>query len=163
MLSGLDYANIVMLIGVTAAYVYVTYSALAIRNTLALGVYRGQALGIGSLALAFAAIDILNFFPVGGVLGFIQGIFFYSVSLLLLYWVDSSISAARRSDPLGRDTLGWSKVRIVVWSVSLVTIFFTIGSFAYFSQAGVTQPSDLLNAVFAVLFQLPIFLAASCG
>ena len=45
--------------------------------------------------------------------------------ILIFLWIDSTVSIARRSDPLFRDTLRWSKLRYLFW---LVTIGGAVGA-----------------------------------
>ncbi len=99
---------------------YAAYWALNIRHALAVKVYRRQALGIGLVAISFAILDfeqVLSsvIIPSLGGNGFIFFGTVFLVSLILFYWIDSSMISARRSDPLLRDSLHWSKLRILLW------------------------------------------------
>jgi hypothetical protein len=69
-----------------------------------------------------------------------SGIVFYLASLpianptsvVIFYWIDASMLAARRSDPLIRDTLRWSKVRVVLWGVVAVSFVSNVAASFYF-------------------------------
>ncbi len=163
MLSILDYLNIGVALAVVATYAYVLYSSLAIRRTLGSGLYRRQALGMGLIAVGFSGMDVANFIPYNGVLGLLGGVIFYSATLIFLYWVDSSILASRRSDPLDRDTFRWSKVRIVIWIAAVSLMVITLGTASFFTETNPGNIPDFLNLFFLVVFPLPIFLAAISG
>lgn len=92
-------------------FVYPAYWALTIRRAIAVHLYNRQALGIGLVCIAF----LLGLYDSSG----IAYEFFF---LLLFYWIDASFKAARRSDPLLRDTLHWAKLRVALWIVNLITI-----------------------------------------
>ncbi len=157
MLSTLDLVNIGVGVTVVCSYAYVAYSTTAIRRTLAVGLYRRQALGIELIAIGFTAIYLAGFLPYTGILGFIGGGVFDTVALFLLYWVDSSILAARRSDPLVRDTLKWSGLRRIVWVVAVSDIAVTYG-LAWYLSFGPDY-----GLLFSIIFPLPIYLAAFSG
>ncbi len=166
MLSTLDYANI----GVTAlavvSYMFVLYVALKVRQSLAVGSYKRHALGMGLIALIFAADQVRNSFPAmfTGIWNYLGGLIGIAWVLVLLYWVDSSILAARRSDPLYRDTFHWSKLRWVAWVASVVVIIFGNVTGLVLSPASsstvvpVVQASPELNLLLAVSFFLPAYI-----
>jgi len=101
-----------------ALLAYVIYWALEIRHALFVRLYRNQALGVGLVALAVLFYEYgpvpFSFFPtaIASGVGFI-GVYFGV--LLIFYWLDVSLRAARRSDPLLRDSLNWSKARKILW------------------------------------------------
>ncbi len=103
---------------------YAAYWAFGIRRALAVRIYRRQALGIGLVAIGFAILDLeqtVSIFDIAvledsGLL-FIATLFI--VFLILFYWIDASMISAKRSDPLLRDSLHWSKLRILIWIVLL--------------------------------------------
>lgn len=167
MLSTLDYLNLVAIPVVAATYVYVAYAALGIRRTLAGGVYRRQAFGISLIALTFAAGYLSNYLPYNGsgilddLLAILGTVVFYAEALVLLYWVDSSILASRRSDPLFRDTMGWSRIRPAVWVFEIFGIVAAFASFFYYFAA--VNPPDYLNNLLNYIYPIPIYIAAFCG
>src|SRR5689334_13732083 len=134
MQSTLDLLSIGVVPVVVATYAYVTYSATAIRRTMAAGLHRRQALGVGLIAFAFTAIYLTNFLSNNDDLVLLGGVIFDGMALVLLYWVDSSILASRLSDPLVRDTLKWSWLRRVVWVVVVSDIVFTFGVIIYYTR-----------------------------
>jgi hypothetical protein len=124
MLSDLDLIFAIGSIGSFALLSYALYWALAVRHALFIRLYRNQALGVGLVALA-VLLSVYGPFPsalfpypssTDNLFGFI--IIFFAI-LLIFFWIDSSIRAARRSDPLLRDILHWSKVRKVLWPLDI--------------------------------------------
>jgi hypothetical protein len=85
---------------------------------LGVRLYRNQALGIGLVAAASASLALLFGVTIGGNVAVIdlQALEF----LFLFYWIDSSVLAARRSDPLVRDEYHWSRLRVPLWGANLV-------------------------------------------
>jgi hypothetical protein len=90
-------------------FLYPAYWAFSIRRALAVRLFRNQALGIGLVSISFLAAIVDNTGTA------------YSISLFVIfYWIDASMLATRRSDPLLRDTLHWSSLRMVLWMILLV-------------------------------------------
>jgi hypothetical protein len=125
-MSSFDLLNIALVALEVSTLGYAAFWARNVREALAIGVYRGQAFGIVLIAITLALEQIgatisayfvyhdpLQAFGNGGF-----GLFFIFL-IALFYWVDASAFAARRSDPLSRDNLHWSKVRIVLWAGTL--------------------------------------------
>ena len=48
------------------------------------------------------------------------------------YAIDASALAARRSDPLLRDTLRWSQLRIILWGITIGGVVLNLSSAMYF-------------------------------
>ena len=172
MLSTLDYANIGVTASAVTSYMYVLNVALKVRQSLAVGQYRRHALGIGIVAIVFVADQVSNFFPAlnTGIWNYLGLATFAAFALGLLYWVDSSVLAARRSDPLYRDTFHWSKLRWVAWGASVAAFVFVIGTSLALPPPsstapppGVQVPPEWLNLLFTVVFLLPIYTAAISG
>ncbi len=119
--------TVVALAGGLLLLVLAAYQASVIARALAVRLYRNQALGIGLVAVAnFVLVAgqtiIVALQPPngGGAYGTTANwplIFF--TWIVLFYWIDASVRASRRSDPLLRDTLLWSRVRLAVWAVML--------------------------------------------
>lgn len=104
---------------------YATFWALSIRRRLPVRLYRNQAFGIGVVAASFALLDLDQFTPVvtgAGAVGSEFTPILSLVFLVLFYWIDASILAARRTDPLLRDTLHWRQLRFVFWAILAVSI-----------------------------------------
>ena len=116
---------------------YAAYWAFGIRRALAVRIYRRQALGIGLVATSFAILDLeqavgFSNIPVLADNGFVFIATLFIVFLILFYWIDTTMISARRSDPLLRDSLHWSKVRILIWGVLIAltvtdVILFALG------------------------------------
>jgi hypothetical protein len=99
--------NLEGLVVVFLVLVYPAVWAFIIRRALAVRVYRNQALAIGLFPLAF-------------LFGLATGVLGLSVFVLFaFYLIDSSALAGRRSDPLLRDTLHWSRLRTPLWALLL--------------------------------------------
>ncbi|MDA4121443.1 MAG: hypothetical protein OK404_03440 [Thaumarchaeota archaeon] len=106
-----------------------------------------QALGIALVSVGFLVFGIL--FSTG---------FTYDLALLvILYWLDSSVLAARRSDPLLRNTLHWTRLRIVVWTLSLTG--FGVSAFLVIINRDIAYfPSDTVGSFLVTFpdFAVPI-------
>jgi hypothetical protein len=105
------------------------YWALDLRRLLSAHLYRNQALGEGFVAIGWASFNASNFIIFGvqgkGQLSSTESFLSAAVSVLAFvltfYWIDSSVLAARKSDPLFRDTFHWRKVRLAIWPVLIVS------------------------------------------
>ena len=128
-------------------FLFPAYWAFDIRRALAVRVYRNQALGIGLVSLAFLSLGI-----------FISTSLSYNLSLIVIfYWLDACIFAARRSDPLLRDTLRWSRLRLVVWAMNLIAI--GVGAFFVATKGDLSyMPTDTIGFSLVVFpdFAVPI-------
>jgi hypothetical protein len=136
----------VVLLDTTPIYFYAGYWAFSLRHALAVPLYRRQASGIGFVVLAIwgalaeftsvpRALSLQIYVP-------ITTFTFYFLLFVIFYWIDASVLASRRSDPLLRDTLYWSKVRtplwianFIIWGVPLVIV----------GYASISGDSTLLN------------------
>ena len=163
-----------MVIGWLLLYSFGTYRALSIRRALAVRLYRSQALGIGLIAssvilLVFSEIIIATLSRPGGSGPFGEPIelpFSYFAVIVLFYWVDASVRAARRSDPLLRDTLHWGQLRIVVWVGIILLIVFN-SLYVLYLMIDTGLPLDvapnlpaILNFVSFMSYLSPIILGA---
>ena len=128
-------------------FAYPVFWALSIRRALAVKLYRNQALGLALMCVAFM---LGSFDPTGAT---------YSLFLFIVfYWIDLSFRAARRSDPLLRDSIHWSSLRIVLWPVNFlqipVAIYIALAAFGYLPPAG-----GVVSSVQAI----PFFATAGSG
>jgi hypothetical protein len=163
MSGALDFLNVGVSAAAIAACAYVLYNALIMRKTLAVGPYRRHALGMGFVAGLFALDQASNFFPTSGAWNYLGLAVFAAFALGLLYWVDSSILTARRSDPLDRDTFHWSFLRRIIWVGA-------VGAFCFVSLVSLVlpppgvgsqaPPPEWLNDTFTVVFFFPVYTAA---
>ena len=150
-----------------AIVLYAGYWAFDIRHALVVRVYRNQALGVGLLSVFLIYLTFIAALgppggPYGAVIGFLELMFGVIGFLGLLYFVDSSMLASRRSDPLLRDTLHWSKVRYVIWGYEIFAAFFAVVDAGLSLIHGV--PSSLMQFMnfgfsfsFPFVFLVPVF------
>lgn len=154
-------------------FFYAAYWAFSVGRALTIRLYRRQAFGIGVIVLAFwSTIGI--FVGLSGLLSLqvssaLSTLTWDFLLLTLFFWIDASVLASRRSDPLLRDTLYWSKLRIPLWSVDLLavgTVFSVLG------YAEITGNASLLNQLVVGTFNnailnfvngIPVLLAIVCG
>jgi hypothetical protein len=98
------------------AFLYAGYWGLAIRRGLHAKPYRNQALDASLTALSVVVILAVNLLlpaPAGssGALFLLNAVVDLSLLVLLLYWVNTTESIARKSDPYERDTLRYSTAK----------------------------------------------------
>lgn len=121
-------SEIVAILGalaVSAVSFYAAYWAFEIRKALAGRLYRSQALGTGLVALIPSVVQIGL---TGTFLNVLPNEFTYALpvmaALIIFYWIDTSVRAARRSDPLFRDTFRWSKLRFALLTLIIITLIY---------------------------------------
>jgi hypothetical protein len=135
------------------------YWAFAIRGALKGEPSRSQALWLGVVCLFL--IPALPTPESTDALGqLVIGVFYgASLPLVLVAWIDGTVRAARRSDPLFRNTLAWSGVRIAVWVATLAAVA------SYFSLFAIeTLTATNLATAFGVLIggpYVPVFVAGT--
>jgi len=135
-LSSFDVVTIVAAAVVILAYAYAAFWALNIRRNLRVKLYRHQALGIALVVVCVAWFtvfvdDVGNYLPAALSEYPLSSVVFFSFLACLaplLYWTDSSILAARDSDPLQRDVLGWGRIRVALIGAVAVCL---VGGGAY--------------------------------
>jgi hypothetical protein len=128
---------------------YAAYWAFSIRHALAVPLYRRQAFGIGFVVLAaWAIIAVFVVVPTATTLfaNVVQFSAFYFLFIVLFYWIDSSVLASRRSDPLLRDTLHWSKIRVFLWIAIIITTAIPFLILGYISVTSSQALFDQLNS-----------------
>ncbi len=110
--------------GATALFLYAAYWALIIRKVLLTNLYRRQALWTAAMGIYF--VTLAAFLTIVLTLqlytletNILGGLVISSGSILEFLWIDSTVRIARRSDPLLRDTLHWSKLRYFLWIGSI--------------------------------------------
>jgi uncharacterized membrane protein len=153
-------ANIVPLLYV-AVLAYTVYLSVTLRRALSVGEYRKQALGVGLVALAWMLL--LLDYVVQAVTGSwaIFSVGFGLVMMTLFYWIDSSVLAARRTDPLVRDTLWWARLRYVLWAL-IVGATVGAASLASYYQATIgTEPWFMFNGQYGVGYMPAWFVLAA--
>ncbi len=166
----------VFLVATIPIFAYALYWALSIRHALAVPLYRRQALGIAFIVVAYwLTLGVFWVVPSTWPLAaytVITNYSFYSLFIILFYWIDASILASRRSDPLLRDTLYWSKIRKSIWIVVAITWFIPLAVISYAGIAGDvslmndfnsgTFPNTELYLLLRIVYNLPI-LVLICG
>ncbi len=163
MVGSLDIATIVVPIVILLEYGYAAYWALNIRRALAVRLYRNQALGIALVALSWASAFFI------GIEVPVDGLFFvpaFSALLIMFYWIDASVLAARRSDPLLRDTLHWTQLRFLVWALNIgpLAIFSSVFLYLFLLNApleSVLDPS--LALIGGILVYTPVLATSISG
>ena len=127
MIGTLDILNLIGMAATSILLAYAAYWSFNVRGVLVVHAYRRQALGTALIALFLSfsgLVDTLgSYVYTGNAFGVITGSTFglYVVFLLIyFYWVDASVIAVRRSDPKGRDTFHWSKLRLVLWAFTIL-------------------------------------------
>jgi hypothetical protein len=109
---------------VVGLFSYAAYWAFNIRRALATGLYRRQALWAGTMGLYFVALSTfltvaLSFNITTLSVNLLGGLLISSGFIVLFAWIDSTVRVARRSDPLLRDTLRWSRLRYFIGFVTV--------------------------------------------
>lgn len=148
-------------LAIAAVYGYGGISAFSIRQRLSGNLYRNQGLGIALLIILFGIFSVdLTLLPVytGPLVFFVL----YITFLGAFYWMDTSIRAARFTDPLYRDSLSWTKLRFALWaydffSIAVVLVLVFVLSFPNNSTPTSSNPLIQNNVISLLLFPLVIF------
>ncbi len=159
--STLELANVLAVLVMSAIYGYIAFSAFAIGRSLYDRIHRRQAIGI---ALVIILGDVLNSLVDLGPNAnsgpiFVGGFLLYYITFMgFYYWIDTSIRAARLTDPLLRDTFRWSKLRLIFWA-------YDVGATVFFLYAGVFYGITYETASPAILVFLlgPLFIMMFSG
>jgi hypothetical protein len=137
----------VLTVIVGAAFSYGAYWAFTIRKALVSEIYRRQALWVGGVGLYFAAVSVFVAFIAasditGSFLNLVAASFIVVGFIVCFDWVDSTIRVARRSDPLLRDTIHWSKLRYFIGIAGGVGLFFNIVFNVVFTSSFYSNPGS---------------------
>jgi hypothetical protein len=160
-----------------AILLYNAYAAWKPRRIIFSPTYQRQAKGVALVCLATGlvfATGAMNGSLVLGSVGFteFQGIGAFLWLLIVFYWVDDSIIAGRRADPLARDTGNWSKIRLPYWIaiIGAVTAASALGLYFYAvgnTAAIIGPPPPTVNPFFfalvAIINNAPQVLAFGSG
>jgi hypothetical protein len=161
-----DLVFLAIIIGAPAAYGYAAFSAFSIRRRLSGDLYRKQALGIGIVSILFGVLDLTTSNVISGLLfSFLAIIVFWGVFVSTFYWIDTSVRAARLSDPLLRDSLHWSRLRFVLWGY-LVAALPLVGVIVIEFPQGGPPPagtSPLVDLLFVFSLFAPIWVTLVSG
>jgi len=140
---------------------YDAYWSLALRRALRVRAYSRQALIVGSFSVYgvvlfflfylvyFLAPSLLN-----SQLGTLQEALYVVLPPIAFAWIDSSIRVGRRTDPLLRDPLQWSKARFVLWPLLLLSLL------GFFPLRGGLNGTAILSFIIIGISVLPILMAA---
>jgi hypothetical protein len=119
-----------LFIGLAIIWIFAAYWAFDIRKALSTNLFRNQALGMGLVAIGWLLVNAVYTF--GGTAtaysfaALAEVVAPLTATALTLYWVDSSIFAAQRTDPLQRNTMRWREARWVLWLTFGLLIALTI-------------------------------------
>jgi hypothetical protein len=144
------FALIPAIILVLGMWAYAAYSAFSIRRALTTRLYRNQALGVGLVVVA----EVLDFIahsvfanPGTYIAYFVLEAMW---TLFVFYFIDVSILAGRRSDPLLRNTIHWRTLRVFLWPAVAAMMAAIILVAAYSQVATGTVPFSTLNLISVV-------------
>jgi hypothetical protein len=127
---GSPYGTVASITGIFALYSLATYEAAAIQRVLPVKLYKNQARGISLVAVGLIVLSSAQI--AGAAFGTPVGFPFIDFTwIVLFYWIDASIQASRRSDPLLRDTFRWSLVRVAVWVLMVGSMAIILAFAAY--------------------------------
>jgi len=166
------YGPVLFILASIPIYLYAGFWAFSIRHALAVRLYRRQAFGIGFVVLAlyatFAIFDSVSSSASLQLSSLSTNTSFYFLFFVMFYWLDTSILATRRSDPLLRDTLHWSKIRIPLWTANGITwgtVLFLLGYSEITGNVSMLNQLDtgnLNNFLLGVEYNFPIVVLI-CG
>jgi len=139
---------------------YAAYWSFGLRRALKVRAYSRQALIVGSFSV-YGTVLLLLFYTVyflapglrNSPFGTINEALYAVLAPLTFAWEDSSIRVGRRSDPLLRDPLRWSRLRLVLWAVLILTLT------GYLVQ-GITSDIGLLSYIIVGVSVVPILMTA---
>jgi hypothetical protein len=122
--SELGYVLLGLWLLVTALFLYSAYWSFIIRRALVTSLYRRQAFWVGGMGVYFVILSAFLAIALSLELSALSinilgGLIISSGFILIFLWIDSTIRIARRSDPLFRDTLRWSRLRYLFWFVTV--------------------------------------------
>ncbi len=162
----MDFIEALYVIGISAATgigLYAAYWSLSIRRAMMVRAYKRQALTVAIFSLygivLFSLFYTTSFFvpslgsEIAGELSL--GVLYGLLPLVVLAWADSSIRVGRKSDPLLRDTMQWSKTRLIVLPLMIVLLV------PFFLSSGtVASIGFVLSFVLDGIAALGVFFAA---
>src|SRR3989442_4992398 len=134
---------------VVGLFSYAAYWAFIIRKALVTGLYRKQALWAGTMGLYFVSLSTflsiaLSFNLTTLLVNILGGLLISSGFIVLFAWIDSTVRVARRSDPLLRCTLRWSKL---TYFIGVVTVFVAISAMLTSIDSGRSLVAPLAAAL----------------
>ena len=135
---------------VSALFSYAAYWAFIIRRALVRGLYRRQASWVVAMGIYFVVLSsfltLAIYFDLNNLAVNILGGAIIGAGFIIIFaWMDTTIRVARRSDPLSRDTLHWSKLR---YFLGFVTLGGALGSVFESVTSGFSQVAPYGGALF---------------
>ena len=135
---------------VSALFSYAAYWAFIIRRALVHGLYRRQASWVVAMGIYFVALSSFLTFAIyynlnSLIVNALGGTIIGSGFIVIFAWMDTTIRVARRSDPLSRDTIHWSKLR---YFIGLVTVGGAVTSVFQAVTSGFSQVAPYGGALF---------------
>ena len=139
---------------------YSAYWSFGLRRALKVRAYSRQALIVGSFSIYGTVLFLLfywAYFLAPGLrnspVGTTNEVLYVVLAPVVFAWEDSSIRVGRRSDPLLRDPLRWSRLRLVLWPILLLTL-------AGYLVQGTTSEIGVLSYIVVGVSVVPILMAA---
>lgn len=144
----------------TVIFGLTAYRAFKLRAVLRNKFSRSHALWLVVIATAQATVLWTPFpFP-NSLVDLVYGILVFGVfPIVIVAWVDGAVRAARRSDPLYRDSLAWTKLRVITYAATLAAAALNFGLFALVTLTGLPVPA--FSEVLVIAPLLPPFLAGA--
>jgi hypothetical protein len=156
----LSVSDLIFVVGygsIALIFAFAAYWAFSIRRVLAVGIYRRQALGIGLVALILALLLISGIsLAYVGATGQISSLLLIFAFGAMFYWIDASVLAVRRTDPLLRYTFHWKQLRIAFWSLDVAAL----GSIVAIEIASGGNPG---GQAADIVFNLPFYITVLSG
>ena len=133
---------------------YALYWSIALRRAMRVTSYGRQELLVGLFSL-YGVILMLLFYLLYYLAPGLQTTPLWEVHLvlyvvlppILLAWADSSIMIGRRTDPLLRDPMNWSRLRWAFWGLMALGVFVAFLPNPVISSLGVNLAFLLLSVV----------------
>jgi len=164
MASSVDIMYVCYIIGLLLAMGLGTYDAywsLGLRRALRVRAYSRQALIVGLFSVYGSVLFFLfyvTYFLVPNMLnsplGTLQEALYAVLPPIAFAWIDTSIRVGRRTDPLLRDPLQWSRVRLVLWPLLLLSLL------GFFPLRSGLNGTAVFSFVILGISVLPILMAA---
>ncbi|MFI5420236.1 MAG: hypothetical protein ACHQ1H_04655, partial [Nitrososphaerales archaeon] len=117
------------------------YRAVRIGKALVSPIFRKRAYWTAILMLSGAISSLTVFFPTTSVpiINFLLALPFFAVLFVILAFVDSTIAATKELDFFHRDTLRWSKFRILLYVILIAGIIIALPGVSFFSNSSFWQ------------------------
>ena len=132
MASSVDFIYWLYVAGLLLAFglgAYSAYWSLGLARALRAKFYSRQALIVGLFSV-YGTVVLVTFYItyfldpslLNSPIGTLQQAMYAVLAPLTFAWIDSSIRVGRRTDPVRRDPLRWSRTRLVLWPLLLISL-----------------------------------------